>query len=175
MRIILESAWIFPVRVGDLFPRHSLSQLQCVTFCSIDRQWVWGRYVWRKSEEKDSHIRRRYKKHLTAAYARVCLHHGWQKLTSARSPLFRLSREEEFDEYFEDMFLWLPPPSAACHPAVTTLASPLTLSAFPSQCACEMFPPPFSFFPQLYLVLSSAVFKCRSRNKPNVYPVTSLL
>lgn len=95
-----------------------------------------------------------------------------RKLTPVRSPLFHPFREEEFDEYFEDMFLWLPP-SAACHPAVTTLPSPLTLSIFPSQCACKMFS---SFFPPVLFcfVLSPTMFKRRGRNKPNVYSVTSL-
>lgn len=128
----------------------------------------------RKSDERDSHIRSLsappIQKHLafSAACAHVCLHRGWQKLTSVRSPLFHASREEEFDEYFEDMFLWLPP-SAAWHPAVTTLSSPLTLSAFPSLGKC--FP---LFFPHLLFVLSLSVFKCRGRNKANVYRVASL-
>lgn len=127
-----------------------------------------------KSEERNLHVRSLsasppIQKHLTSTYVHVCLHHGWQKLTPVCSPLFHPSREEEFDEYFEDMFLWLPA-SAACHPAVTTLASLLTLSAFPSQCACKMVPP---VFPPLRFVLSLAVFKCH-RNKPKVYPVTSL-
>lgn len=66
-----------------------------------------------------------FRDHPYKAFNSLCQRRAWQELTLLWFSLLYLSREEEFDEYFEDMFLWLQP-----YCDNTSFCVPLTLSMF---------------------------------------------